>query len=161
MNFDLVTIKECPIYPKLFVSKDGRIFRFKGNFLVQIKTGKYRYEKAGYRIGGSDVTVLVHRAVASAFCQNYSPEKVVNHKDFNTYNNNYENLEWVTQAENIKHRDDNNRTSKGENHYRSKFSHKEIDTIRGDNRSCRKIAEDFSVSHSTIARIKNGATWKR
>lgn len=44
---------------------------------------------------------MVHRLVARHFCDGYFPDAVVNHKDGNNRNNMSENLEWVTQKENI------------------------------------------------------------
>lgn len=41
--------------------------------------------------------------VAKHFCDGYKDNLVVNHKDGNKLNNNYENLEWVTRSENDLH----------------------------------------------------------
>ena len=47
---------------------------------------------------------LVHRLVAMAFNGLPPTEKhTVNHKDGNRYNNNADNLEWLTLADNIRH----------------------------------------------------------
>ena len=51
----------------------------------------------------------IHQLVAEAFL-NHTPDGytlVVNHKDFNTENNRVENLELVTQRENVSHRQNN------------------------------------------------------
>lgn len=48
---------------------------------------------------------FVHRLVASAFCDGYRHSLVVNHIDCDPTNNRADNLEWVTQQENLQHRD--------------------------------------------------------
>jgi hypothetical protein len=45
----------------------------------------------------------VHRLVAMAFCDGYKEDLHVNHKDGNRANPYFENLEWVTPSENIRH----------------------------------------------------------
>lgn len=45
--------------------------------------------------------VSVHRLVAEAFCPRVDGCDVVDHKDCNGQNNHADNLEWVTQSENI------------------------------------------------------------
>jgi hypothetical protein len=54
-----------------------------------------------YDLQGRCKKKYVHRLVASAFIPNPENKKVVNHKDCNVKNNNVDNLEWMTQSENI------------------------------------------------------------
>ena len=62
----------------------------------------------GYQIinimkNGKRIGLGVHTAVARAFCDGYSPELQVNHKDGCKTNNRASNLEWVTALENVSH----------------------------------------------------------
>lgn len=45
----------------------------------------------------------VHRLVADAFLGEPLKGQVINHKDYNTRNNDVRNLEWCTQKENVAH----------------------------------------------------------
>lgn len=51
---------------------------------------------------------LLHRLVAKIFIENPDNKKIINHKDGNKSNNNIQNLEWVSQSENVKHAYKNN-----------------------------------------------------
>jgi len=45
----------------------------------------------------------VHRLIADIFIPNFNNYPNVNHKDLNRQNNNYSNLEWCSQEQNIQH----------------------------------------------------------
>lgn len=69
---------------------------------------KYGDSGDGYKIvvltkNAKSRTVKVHRLVAMAFVENKNNNNklVVNHIDEDKYNNNSDNLEWVTQKENV------------------------------------------------------------
>ena len=63
---------------------------------------------------GKIKTFHVHSLVAEAFCRKEFDNMQVNHKDGNPLNNKADNLEWITQKENIQHAFKNNliKTSK-------------------------------------------------
>lgn len=62
-----------------------------GNGYLIISLRKNRIRKNFY----------VHRLVAENFIENPNNKKYVNHLDYNRKNNNYLNLEWCTQKENV------------------------------------------------------------
>lgn len=79
------------------VSNMGRVREIR---VLKTDGGGHRYS----RVGIDGHTQYVHRLVALAFLgEPPSSRAVVNHKDFNTRNNSAENLEWITQTENVRH----------------------------------------------------------
>lgn len=72
--------------------------------------GKYQNKVTGYLQGtiryngeSKGTTIYPHRLVAEMFVDNPNGNKTVNHKDLDKHNNNYWNLEWVSQKDNIHH----------------------------------------------------------
>ncbi len=59
---------------------------------------------------GNKKQFRVHRLVAEHFIENKDNKRFVNHIDNNGENNNVDNLEWCTQAENIQHSQNQNRS---------------------------------------------------
>lgn len=76
--------------------------RFKEKELKPTDNGN-GYLIVGLRMKGKRKNFYIHRLVAECFCNRRIGENVVNHKDYNTKNNHFENLEWTTQRENVKH----------------------------------------------------------
>lgn len=69
---------------------------------------KSRNIKTGYRVDlwkdGKPKSFLVCRLVATTFLEDLiDTNMTVNHKDGNRFNNNVENLEWLTLEDNIRH----------------------------------------------------------
>ena len=101
-------MNNIPQYPKYSVSKDGLIvFNNESG-----KALKQAADKAGYvwvtlLLTDKDYKIKrvpVHRMVAFTYLGPPGPDQVwVNHKDGNKANNHFENLEWSTISENIKH----------------------------------------------------------
>lgn len=97
-----------------YISNFGRLKlpsnRIKDTFS---KTGNYKsdgYYDIKFIKGGKHHKI--HRLVAEAFIPKIEKKPFVNHKNGNTLDNSVENLEWVTNAENVQHAYDNHLNSK-------------------------------------------------
>lgn len=102
----------------------------------------------------------IHRLVAQEFIFNDNPllKIEVNHKDGNRYNNNADNLEWVTKQQNIKHAFKNNliKTQKAVNQIDIN-TNQIINTFISESEACRVMG----VSQGKIGRaIKRNGTCK-
>lgn len=81
----------------------SRTFRKdKGRILALTDNGN-GYLYISLNVNGARKNEYVHRLVATAFCSKGAGDEVVNHKDHDRKNNRAENLEWVTQMDNVRH----------------------------------------------------------
>lgn len=105
------TFKDIKGYRGLYkISNKGKV-RSTGGILTPTDNGK-GYLIIGLCKNGKRKNFYIHRLVAEAFIDNPEKKPVVNHKDYNTRNNDVNNLEWVTQKENIAHSINNMRGKK-------------------------------------------------
>jgi len=77
---------------------------YKEKILKQSRTGKCFKKGKGYFVVRFGKLLKDHRLVAEAFIDNKYNLEQVNHKDKNSLNNHYSNLEWVSNFENTRHR---------------------------------------------------------
>lgn len=89
-------------FPNYAVSSEGRVKNKRNDYILKPFPDRYGYLRLS--IGNTD-NVYIHKLVAEEFIEKPHSKKplVVNHKDSNTKNNFVDNLEWVTNSENIKH----------------------------------------------------------
>lgn len=104
--------------------------------------------------------IPLHRIVAKLFHgQDYKDGLIVNHIDGNKQNNFANNLEWVTQSDNVKHSYENSLQPKAVSTYKGKFIQEERSYIRqlweNGMMSKREIAKKYNVSHTCINDIIN------
>ena len=91
-----------------FISRQGKVIKQGPNgikLLPQkewIATGRAKgYFGFRVTIGGKRTAHLVHRVLAETFLLNPNNKEQVDHLDNDKHNNSLDNLEWVTQSENI------------------------------------------------------------
>tara|TARA_R110001592_G_scaffold12518_1_gene59508 strand:- start:266 stop:907 length:642 start_codon:yes stop_codon:yes gene_type:complete len=100
--------KDCDFDNRYKISNKGTIKKIKsngeevilkGSILNKNKSHKYKYIQIQRQ--GKRINYLIHRLVATAFLEKEQEDyNVVDHIDRDTYNNNLENLRWVTQKMN-------------------------------------------------------------
>lgn len=135
---------------------------------VQLRKGKVispwiadtGYLTFSVKINGSRDKYLLHRAIASAFCDGYEQSLTVNHKDGNKLNNNPSNLEWITREDNTKHQWEIGLVNiRGEKHPSHKINDSDLDTLRkrmkaGERKS--DLAKEYGISTSLCYMIESG-----
>lgn len=99
--------------------------------------------------------IPLHRLIAKTFHRDsYASNVVVNHIDGNKQNNFADNLEWVTQQENVQHSHANGFQPKGISTYTGKFTAEQREKIKclwdSGEKSKREIARMYGVSHTCI-----------
>lgn len=108
---------------------------------------------------------FIHRLVAKTFIPNPLNKEQVNHIDDNKSNNFINNLEWVTNGENVKKAYETGRIKKlcGELNPSATLTLDKVKIIRSKFKSglkMKNIANEFNVSYSAINRIINNETWQ-
>jgi hypothetical protein len=151
---------------RIIRQKTGQIYSIDGCHLKPCADG------CGYLFvrlckNGNHQMIKIHRAVANAFCLNPHQKPQVNHMDGNKKNNNYANLEWVTNDENMQHSwRIGLRTYSGEGAHNNKLSNKDVLTIRscyikGDLKyGAKPLARKYRVSNTTIRNIMKNKKWR-
>jgi len=107
---------------------------------------------------------IVHRLIAKTFIPNPLNKPQVNHINGIKHDNRVENLEWVTNAENMQHAFKTGLiNNNGELGTKSKLTNNQVLKIRemasNGMKKC-KIAIEFGVHEATIGQIVNRVIWK-
>lgn len=157
-----------PNFPDYAISNMGRVKRLTtrkgargGRILKPCDCRGYAYVVFGTR--ADKKTFRVHRLVAEAFI-GPAPEgrTHVNHINFIRSDNRVSNLEWTSHLENMRHSQRHGRLKppKGEKHWCSKLSDKDVENIRAEYKAGGvtqiSIAKKYGVGGSTVGQILTG-----
>lgn len=159
-------LKDVVGYEDLFsVSEGGRLWSKRTNKWLKQHISKTGYRIVASRIGGRTgkaICFKIHRLVADAFIPNPNRKPFVNHKDGNKVNNHVSNLEWCTQSENVKHAYDTGliEAKRGLEHHGAGLTEAQVRYIRANpDEPSRKLAKQFSVTHTTVLRCREYVTY--
>jgi hypothetical protein len=86
---------------KVFNKKTGRELRFHPDPKGYMKSRMYCPEISNHNDGRK--IIKLHRLIAACYLENYNEELQVNHKDGDKGNNRLDNLEMVTNSQNVFH----------------------------------------------------------
>lgn len=105
MRWKPLIYKGIDLSEQYLISDSGEIFSLKTSKVLKQNILKTGYYAVCVSVGSRKNKKLIksHIAVAYNFCDGYKDGLIVNHKDGNKLNNNYDNLEWVTYRENSNH----------------------------------------------------------
>lgn len=114
--------------------------------------------------GRKRVFAKIHRLVAESFLGTKpTSAHVVNHINGITTDNRVENLEWITQRQNMQHAGRTGLMLRGEKVTVSKITADDVRQIRSRRAAGEKlksIAADFGIAESTTCQIAKGQVWK-
>lgn len=88
------------------VSSDGKVFNKKTGRELKGTYARNEYHSVQLTINGKPKTLMTHRLVAEAFCDNPNHYTIVDHIDRNKHNNIYTNLRWTNESGNAKNVED-------------------------------------------------------
>jgi hypothetical protein len=150
---------------------NGRTYqgRMMKQWFVQ-RRGLYGEWQVGLRKVGQNHSMAAHTAVALAFLEKPDSAIDVHHKDGNPNNNNVENLAWVDRAISTQAayrrglmgavNAANALAWQGEKAPKAKLTAKGIVEIRKSKKTGAELALLYSVTRSTISKIRLHKTWR-
>lgn len=153
------------------ITKDGKIYSQKSNKFLKIGTSTKGYSHVFLMNGGKSKAYYVHRLLMLTYFPPKDDSLVVNHIDGDKKNNRLDNLEWVTNRQNLLHALDSGLRKmdsfdhKGENNPNSKLKKEDVvfiyESLKNKDFSQKQLSERFEVSQMSISNIKNKKKWKK
>lgn len=159
-NLDNETWKPLYNLPKYEISNKGRVRK------TEIR--KQSVNSVGYNAlhlshNNKARNIAVHRAVWETFRDRIPPDKMINHKNGIKTDNRIENLELVTNRENIEHYKNNLLTYKGEKVNTAKLTEDDVRNIReryNNGVGIMYLAKEYKVGRHAIQRVVKRKTWR-
>lgn len=164
--YEGTAFKMIPFAEGYYASRVGEIvsIRNKNKTPVPRKLNmKNGYPHFIIKSAGKNKTIMVHKAVLSAWVRMPNPGEVARHLNDVKTDNRVENLVWGTAYENGQDKIRNGRSSRGIDRPTHKLTEEDVMTIRNeyaDGVGSYDLSQKFGVAQNTILGIVRGSTWK-
>lgn len=138
----------------------GEYTQFRRGQILSPCVANHGYLEIAVMVQGKRTKYRVHRLVAKAFVDGYFDGASVDHKDCNKMNNRWDNLEWVSLAENTRRQWESGLVNlRGELAPGAKLTNLQahaVAVLYDNNFPPSQIAEWFGVSSAAVYKIVNG-----
>ena len=156
-------------FPNYTISSEGVVFNLRTQKIQKLQTDRDGYMVVNLSNDGIKKRKRVHRLVATAFIPTDDYSLTVNHKDGNKQNNSVDNLEWLSNLDNIRHAYSTGlaipkQNPKGEKSIASKLTFNDAEQIRewvrNNTYSRKEIATMFNITTASVGNIINNKTYR-
>lgn len=141
-----------------YIGEDNHIRSKKGSLSSKLMRNGYYMTSAAY--DGKTYYFMEHRVIWVWHNGPIPEGLVINHKDYNRTNNALENLEIMTQKENIAYSKCHNNPPRGEKSGKASLTNKQANAIKTLAELCgwdkKQIADFTGVKYNTVIRVVNG-----
>jgi hypothetical protein len=159
------------IYPRVhlgwgyYIETSGKVWSDRSNKYLKAGIGTNGRPLVRIFTGDRYQTKYIHVLVCTAFKGPRPENCVVSHLDGNALNNDWENLVWETQLENIARKNTHGTHDRGTNNSRASMTDSDVRELRKDYAegayaSHTEAAKYYRVSRTTISRILNGLRYQ-
>lgn len=148
---------------RYIIQSDGKVFSTITNKFLKTFESKGYLKVYLYKKGHKRVTFYLHRLVALYFIPYNNliyNALTVNHKDGNKKNNDYSNLEWITNAENVRHAIVNLVSKFRTKQLQLETVEKICDMIWNKKMKLIDISKELNVSYHAIKKISQGKNYR-
>lgn len=147
------------------VSNLGRLYSVRNNKFLKPTPNSLRTNRLYVKLykDKKQYTFILPRLVAKAFLPNPDHLATVNHKDGNPLNNRVDNLEWLSNADNIRHAYRTGLQKSGHERSTAKYTKQEVLNmyrLHDSGMSSNAIASLYEGSGRSIRRILSGERYK-
>jgi len=144
------------------VTEDGQVWSVRKNRFLKLGIGTHGYKVAYLHKNGEKKNALVHRLVASAYCEGKAEGLVVDHEDGNKLNNHYTNLFWKTQRDNVKNQMERGTFTYKEAHKQARIARRKPvrvffpDGKTKDYEASIDVCKELNLQPSKVSQVLNG-----